>query len=736
MLPNIRLRFIFIFFFVALINATSSVFSQEIDYDDLYAKLPSLNLNQAYFKLFEYQKQNPFFANTYIQLGRVCELRMLEIDPLRDFEQTNYWAQNAVLFYNLFTVYAKEGDVRRNREFYANLVTPADGKKIEQEDVMAFLRIRLAFCKSYCDTVALAYHILAKSKEYYNRSVQIFTDINNSFSNLNEALLRTDEGFLKLLDSLSIQFNSSVDSFKAYQNIISRFPVGRYNQQFTPKPIETFRLDGITNSDFLDDNFTVWDYDRWIKDYRKVYSNDIIPLRKEISDIQELFMSNKRKLSLLDTVSRDDKFKSFDDYFLFRLGKYDNSSLVRELFVYLESNQNLLVSSKLALNNPNDTSSSLMNRKLRYYNRLALEHKKAMNSLDLFKNSIDSDRVANHKAFFDKYYNGISGLEAFSNAESLAMKKLMGENFEKFKRYLQNERMLKMSYGYTKGRQKIPQAPNYSLVGNATNEPFIVYSVSYAQEKPAFVGGYMNKPSRKPSAFVAKVDENSNAEWVKEIGNSPSLEQGDCARFIFGFTNGCLALVSGKEGDASRNSLVRLDAKGGIMFKKPVDETSTPCFLQFDEITQNSLLGFGQPTSEAISVFYPISLSLVDSVGTAVWKSEIPVKGFLVDAVKADDKFLAFINYQNYQADGKLISAGNEPESWGHLMALVNPNDGSIEKIIPLKSSASYTISKVFSISSSEISLIGQTTPSQLNPDGQMRYIVVNSKGEVQYSNL
>lgn len=736
MLPNIRLKLIPVIFSVALINATSSVFSQEIDYDDLYAKLPSLNPNQAYFQLFEYQKQNPFFANTYIQLGRVCELKMLEIDPLRDFEQTNYWAQNAVLFYNLFPVYLKDGDVRRNREFYANLITPTEGKKIEQEDVMAFLQARLAFCKSYCDTVALAYHILAKSKEQYNSSVQIFTDINNSFSNLNVALLRTDDSFLKLLDSLNTQFNSSIDSFKAYQNIISKFPVGKYNQKFTLKPIETFRLDGITNSDFLDDNFTVWDYDRWIKSYRNVYSNDIIPLRKEISDIQELFMSNKRKLSLLDTVSRDDKFKSFDDFFLFRLGKYDNSSLVRELFVYLESNQNLLVSSKLALNNPNDSSSTLMNRKLRYYNRLALEHKKAMNSLDLFKNSIDSDKVANHKAFFDKYYKGISGLEAFSNSDGLAMKKLMGENFEKLKRYLQNERMLKMSYGYTKGRQKIPQAPNYSLVGSVTNEPFIVYSVSYAQEKPAFVGGYMNKPSRKPSAFVAKVDENSSTEWVKEIGNSPSLEQGDCARFIFGFTNGCLALVSGKEGDASRNSLVRLDSKGGVVFKKTVDETSTPCFLQFDEITQNSLLGFGQPTSEAISVFNPISLSLVDSVGTAVWKSEIPVKGVLVDAVKADDKFLAFINYQNYQVDGKLISAGNEPEFWGHLMAVINLSDGSVEKMIPIQSSESFTISKVFSISSSEISLIGQTTPSQLNPDGQMRYIVVNSKGEVQYSNL
>ena len=175
---NKGIRLILVLILSIIWGTPKIVFSQEISYDDLYERLSTLNPNQAYTQLLAFQQQNPFFSNTYIQLGNVCEQKLKEIDPLRDFEQANYWSNNAVLFYNLFTVYLKDGDVRRNREYYANLLTPQPGKKIEQEDAVAFLQKRLNYCKSYKDTVALIYSALEKSKGYYNTCVQIFNDIN------------------------------------------------------------------------------------------------------------------------------------------------------------------------------------------------------------------------------------------------------------------------------------------------------------------------------------------------------------------------------------------------------------------------------------------------------------------------------------------------------------------------------------------------------------------------------
>lgn len=705
------------------------VFSQEIRYDDLYERLSTLNPNQAYTQLLAFQQQNPFFSNTYVQLGNVCELRLKEIDPLRDFEQANYWSNNAVLFYNLYSVYLKDGDVRRNREYYANLLTPQPGKKIEHEDALAFLQKRLSYCKSYKDTVALIYSALERSKGYYNTCVQIFNDINVDYKNLNEAFLRTDASLLKLLDSLNIQYSNSIDTFKLYQTLISKFPIGNYKQQYTLKPIETFRLDGITNSDFLDNNFFVWDYGTWVAKFKDTYSKDIVPLRKEIVSIQDLFLSNRRKLGLVDTLSPSEQFKSFDELFLFRLGKYDNNSIVRNLFEYHNSYQDLLVSSKSSLNNPADSISAIMNRKLRYYHRLSMEHKKVLATLDDFVANIDSEKVLNHKEFFNKYYNGFDGLKGFLKSENDLVVTLMSDNFSRLKSYLNKEQLQKSSFGYAVGRQRVPLQPNFAFVGEKNNEPFVVYNVSYLKGRPQYVSGYMNKPTKKPIAFVAKVDSSKTVEWVREVG-LPNMENGDCAKLVYGFDNGSVVLLNAKTAAGNINTYVRVDPKSGVVFKKTIEETSSPCFLQFDEITQNAILGFGEPTEWADNVCNSISLTQVDSLGNAIWRTVIPATGSLVDVVNSEGKVLAFVNYQSY-TDYKLGNIVNPLGTFAHLIAVLNSSDGRVERLIPIKSTSSYLISRVFSISASEINLIGQSALSE-----KLVYLVVDNKGDVIYSNI
>jgi len=726
---NKGVRLILVLILSIIWGTTKMAFSQEIRYDDLYERLSTLNPNQAYTQLLAFQQQNPFFSNTYIQLGNVCEQKLKEIDPLRDFEQANYWSNNAVLFYNLFTVYLKDGDVRRNREYYANLLTPQSGKKIEQEDAVAFLQKRLSYCKSYKDTVALIYSALEKSKGYYNTCVQIFNDINVDYRNLNEALLKADTDFLKLLDSLNIQYSNSIDTFKVYQSLISKFPVGNYKQQYAVKPIETFRLDGITNSDFLVNNFFVWDYGKWVAKFKDTYGKDIVPLRKEIASIQDLFLSNRRKLGLVDTLSPNERFKSFDEFFLFRLGKYDNNSIVRNLFEYHNTYQDLLISSKSSLNNPADSSSVMMNRKLRYYHRLSVEHKNVVSSLGNLVANIDSEKVLNHKDFFIKYYNGFDGLKGFVKSENDLVVALMSDNFLRLKSYLNKEQLQKSSFGYAVGRQRVPLQPNFAFVGDKTNEPFVVYNVSYLKGNPQYVSGYLNKPTKKPIAFVAKVDSSKAVEWVREVG-LPNMENGDCAKLVDGFDNGSVALVNAKTTAGNINTYVRVDSKSGVTFKKTIEETSSPCFLQFDEITQNAILGFGEPTEWADNIFNSISLTQVDSAGNAIWKAVIPATGNLVDVVNSEGKVLAFVNYQSY-TDDKLGVVANSSGVFAHLIAVINSSDGRVEKLIPVKSVNSYSISKVFSISSNEINLIGQSASSE-----KLVYLIVNNKGDVIYSNF
>ena len=98
--------------------------------------------------------------------------------------------------------------------------------------------------------------------------------------------------------------------------------------------------------------------------------------------------------------------------------------------------------------------------------------------------------------------------------------------------------------------------------------------------------------------------------------------------------------------------------------------------------------------------------------------------------VNSEGKVLAFVNYQSY-TDDKLGVVANPSGVFAHLIAVINSGDGQVEKLIPIKSVNSYSISKVFSISSNEINLIGQSASGE-----KLVYLVVDNKGAVIYSNF
>ena len=302
-------------------------FSQEaIKYEDLIAEIPRLTPKQRYYRFFQYQRQDPLFSNTYIQLGDACEKIFQTLDPLREFQQLNYWTGNAILYYGLFPVYLKSGEVRRNREYYSNFNIESQGRRIENEDAIAYVRSRVLYCNNYKDTITSIFNALEKSKDSYNNCVKIFNEINERYDNLNEALLQTNDNVLAQLEKLEVDFKSAVNEFNYYRKTIDQFPIGDYNQSYELLPIQTFRLDGLTNSDFLKNSFTLWDYGTWVSEFRQTYNTDIVALRNDINAIQRQFNNNRRRLTFVESMDEEEKFKSYDDLFMFRLGKYDNNS--------------------------------------------------------------------------------------------------------------------------------------------------------------------------------------------------------------------------------------------------------------------------------------------------------------------------------------------------------------------------------------------------------------------------
>lgn len=730
-----KLRFVLTCFFIIIIPQT--LLSQDIKYDDIIENLNNMNPNQRYIRFFQYQKQDPHFANTYIQLGDACEKIFRDLDPLREFNQLEFWAKNAILYYGLYPVYLKPSEVRRNRDLYDNIEIETERRKFDDEDVIRYTQQRIERCNNYIDSVRLTYLALEKSKDHYNNCVRIFNEINQKYDNLNESLLQTNDEFLKKINELNAEYEATIEQFEQYKKLIEEFPIGNYHQEYELAPILTFRLDGLTNSNFLDNNFTIWNYGQWIKHFKETFNTDIATIRKEINSIQRTFNNNKRRLSLIPSIDKDDSFESYDNLFLYRLGKYDSNSLVRELFIYLKTRQNYLVSRKMPIALPTDSSSEIMNRKLRYYHSLVGEEMQSETKLNEFKNAISPEKIIRFNDFFQEQYNGQDGLLKFHETEQQYLTETLNESFNNLKAYFQNETAYRKMLGSASGSRgaQVPLSPVDSAMLSQGNITYVTQNTTYVQGEPLYASGYINRRGSKPLAFVAKIsqtDDKNSTDWIREVGakGRQSLPNGDQADIHFGYADGCATIVSGQNSNEFENTLVQLDTSGKEIFSKKIENSGQPMFLSYDDINKQFMLAFKEIPTDTTEHLPAIIFYQADSLGNITWETTYNVNGEVVDIVKSGDNHLAIINH-------KLPNQNNdvsEPKQWATQMVTLS-NQGDITATTPFTSTNSYHVNRVFSISREELNLIGyEGKPGK--KDGNLKYILTSPNGNVLFSNL
>lgn len=380
------------------------------NFSKLYDALPDMTLDQSYSALIEFQKANPYFANTYIQIGNICEKKMILYDPLRETTSIQFWAGNAKLFYGNLKVYYKKDDVRS--EYYENLKIPYSGNRITDEDMWRYVEKHLALCKNYCDTTTLIYTAIESSRKNYNQCIEEFEDICNEYVNLNDLLLRYDDKLATKLASLKSHLDECEKQFAEYKRLTKLFPIADYRQLYEKNKIETYRLDGLTNSDFFANRFTMWDYTAWVDAVEKEFKEHIEPLRAEVEKINSEYAKARETFNAGDIMQTDAK-APYDEFFLYRLGHYDVGSLIEPLFDYLEATRKMVVMAGDSLGREVGMNLALEGRKMRRLSQLAQQQEVAALKRKTVSAAITSAKVARFKNFFVKQYGGTDGLRNF-----------------------------------------------------------------------------------------------------------------------------------------------------------------------------------------------------------------------------------------------------------------------------------------------------------------------------------
>lgn len=597
---------------------------QKLKYDDIFYRLPDYSLSQSYSYLLDYQRQNPYFPNTYIQLGIICEQKMVLSDPLSDFETAQFWAEDAKLFFGNFKVFYKENDARSNSDYYANLKIASANKKLTDAEVMAFVDKHLEKCKDFADTTKLIYSALALSKRHYNNCIKTFKEICNDYESLNDALLRQDEKLSSKLDYLKLEIDSCINEFGTYRSLLSKYHIGNYRQRYELREIETFRLDGLTNSDFYENQFSVWDYSKWVDDYNRVFQVDILPLRNRVEQIQQQFDAGKAEF-LKGSSSQIVDNEVYDDLFVFQLSKYDNNSLIRDLFKYLDSRRLLFAAGNDALCAASDSSTSVANAKMRYFYRLSQLHTQALSDLQVVKQSVTKEKVAHFAQFFWKYYRGVNGLSAFYGSENKVLDEAMDRYLSNFATYLSNNKAF-VSMPIMSAPSKFGAVPLW-MVGEEEKAGLktqnLTSVIAYdGSGRVAYAGG--TKATAKKSPFVARIDENGAVAWISEVKKASEIKS------LKAVDDGCIAIVREQE----QQYLVRFNSLGRETMRSTLTNSNEPQHLSFNEIDNKYMLAFGDSTGH-------VNVCMADSAGNFMWETPLTVRGELAGI---ESESLAFVN--------------------------------------------------------------------------------------------
>ena len=394
---------------------------------------------------------------------------------------------------------------------------------------------------------------------------------------------------------------------------------------------------------------------------------------------------------------------------------------------------------RLPLNNPNDSSYANMNRKIRYYHRLAMQEVLTKTMLDEFKSAIEPGKVKRFWDFFEKEYGGISGLLQFSEQENLFLDQTMNQALRNFKSYLELQDTTRSLAGTATGTRGV-NIPLYPIAPDNPNFNKFIYATQHIYEvpgEPTFVSGYINTRGRTPMSFAAKISSDRKIEWVREIGNKKrsSFPQGDEAKQIYEIKDGCITLVSGKDNNENYvNTIVQLDGKGKEVLNKKVEVEDAAVFYRFDAINQISIMGFAKKHEEKPDVFNSFTLCRADSTGTLQWKVPVDIQGQLVNVIQIESGYLAFFNFLSHQINGTKSYAGSDDSHMAHIVVELSEN-GDVVNHTPIKSNQSFRIDRIFSVSSDEINLIGfSNDPSQW--ETKLKYAIISSKGEIIYKNF
>ncbi len=726
----------------ALLFNNIGAMGQMLDYeDDVYPVVINQPKEISYPVLFDFQKQVPYHANAYFQLGLIFKEWTMEYDPFTDYNIIMYFASQAETYFSLCINNLDKREARKHGDWYQGAKKQEDNWWHKPEDIMKVVLKHRSELKEYKQNVRKMRNYLLKSAQHYDECIKLFREINSEHNKIKDIYLKADEKLKEKTTELKNTFDSTIFYFNKYSNALALYPLEGYDQDYRLASINTYHLQGLTDENFLSNNIVLWDFKSWVDDLYRVINNEILALKQKI---KECDMEIEQCLHEIKNNQGGEPY-TMPRKLTFLISKYDYQSVILDLFNYKTSKTQFLSDYYDESNKPiSKIHDELFRKKSTYYHQFVNEKLLTDSLLKNFNRKITEDEYEKYANFFRANYGDVGKIKEFTEKQSAENDDYMNRSYKNLLSSVIKYEQSCISDTLISHKKKnfflhkCPSEKNDSLYGYKTLS-LKSYKNNY------YLCGYINDSLKNDRAFLAKVDTAHKIKWVKEMETQRNIQKRAMQLDIKHDTIVTIVHAVDTHNLSASNILYKMDQEGNINEKTSLDYHRKPNYLIYDDLNQTLLMTFQDLSIDTLELnLDTLKIAKTNSsLDSTHWEVNLPYKGNLADIVRMDLNYLVFCNYKEFEDISNPNANNTRKQAKSSSLALYIDEKGRVNKIFDYKKEKPYFLINAEKLNSETINLQGIQSEyfNILEKEGlenqyRMYYSTINSEGKEIFNNL
>lgn len=716
---------------------SSSLAQRQVKYKDIYAKIGKEPAEHSLLKLNEYQKIAPEFANTYVQTGLIQWSWLQNEDPYLNYEYVQTLIYNAKLYLGMAInkIQKDDKEVKKNKAFYTNLGLGTNADELKQEEVLAELNRLLSVVKEYEENVTKIISNFNKTIEKYNECISIYNGIVGRQSNYKHLLLTSSKDLRDEMEMLSQKYDSAnvyFKQFKSAQNAYRKYKLANYNQQTKTTPIVTYRLEGLTSSNFINPEIPIWDYQKWVKEAFAEMDGNIAMLKKgtdkEIKNLRyriDKLQKSKAETDSIQEIVAPNKLVNLVE-------KYDYESLLSASLKYEAALANLKIASMRSANNVENPESFSEDyfQKANFYYDLYLMSQEAKNTLAVQAARITDNNLNMHEEIINSLYGGKSQMQSgYKEKQASEIDNIMEKNLMNFKLYTINA-LYPDNLVIENGGASINARPYSGSFDQASDGSYITLSTVKDNSGNRYICGYKKTGANAANGFIAKVDTENNLIWLKDI-NAAQGGINKVVQILPSNSSDFVAVAVNINQGACKTVAMKMNTQGAQTAKAEMKSTLHPTMGCYNEIEDKVSIAFkGMSGNENTASKDDASVeSAIFGQADAYTSPSFKLKGTIADIVPAGNGYMVICNYTDINAGGKSLQSASN-------VAAVRV-DGQNIKADALEAGKDAKAFRAFQVNAETISVIGayDKIDAEISASQKPAFMTLSADGKFTYHN-